>query len=404
MKKFLNLLAILTLMTWGGLFLYYYLSGRIDKYLDPTFRIYALISGIGFLLLGAFNFINRNRGTGLCTHDHAHGEACEHDHHHDHAEHRHAGEEAPAHKHGPACDHGHDHDHGHGHTHDHEHGPACDHGHTHDHEHGPGCDHGHDHKHIHAPYPSAAVVPHHDHEDTASGMAFSLFILLVPILVATSYSQDKFSGEYLAKWGKIERQMQQMRIARDRAGEVGAAKGATVSNPYTQEGIDAAGTYPGAESADTPPDPNATAAGAKAGEAWGSFTIEDLKKMVPQSEAGNFLLDVPQIFYTAGDRELMGVMEGIPVEATAQLMEETLNNPTKTRLKAFRLFIECCAADARPLSIPVDFGKAPPDYTEMGWYKLFGKLHYATENGETIPMIKIERIELTTEPTDGLLF
>lgn len=244
---------------------------------------------------------------------------------------------------------------------------------------------------------------HHDHEETTAGIAFSLLVLLLPLLVATGYSKDRFSGEYLAKWGKIERQMMQMRIARDRAAESTETAGVgAASNPYTREGIDAA--TPGA--ADTPPDPGAPAATkeAAAAESWGTFTIEDLKKMVPQSEAGDFLLDVPQIFYTAGDRELMEVMEGIPVEATAQLMEETLNNPDKTRLKAFRLFIECCAADARPLSIPVDFGKSPPDYVEMGWYKLFGKLHYANENGEIVPLIKIERIESTSEPTDGLLF
>ena len=358
MKKFLNLLAIVTLMTWGALFLYYYTSGRIEKYLDPDFRIYALLSGIGFILLGAFNFINRNQETGVCTHDHPHGEACDHDHH------------------------------GHGHAHDHD----CEHDHSRDHD--------HFRDHTHAPYPTPAVVAH-EHEDTASGMAFSLLILLVPILVATGYSQDKFSGEYLAKWGKIERQMMQMRIAQDRAGEAARNEVGSVSNPYTREGIEEGGTYPGAP--DTPPDPDGKSK-EEAGESWGTFTIEDLKKMVPQSEAGDFLLDVPQIFYTAGDRELMEVMEGIPVEATAQLMEETLNNPNNTRLKAFRLFIECCAADARPLSIPVDFGQAPPDYTEMGWYKLYGKLHYATENGEIVPLIKIERIEATSEPTDGLLF
>jgi len=126
--------------------------------------------------------------------------------------------------------------------------------------------------------------------------------------------------------------------------------------------------------------------------------------MVPQSDAGDFLLDVPQIFYTAGDRELMEVMEGIPVETTAQLMEETLNNPENTRLKAFRLFIECCAADARPLSIPIDFGKAPPGYTEMGWYRIYGKLHYVQEAGEMLPIIRVETVEETAEPMDGLLF
>ena len=356
MKKLLQLLAILTLMIWGGLFLYFYGSGRIEKYLDPSFRIYALISGIGFILLGAFNFIHRNRAVGVCTHDHAHGDACDHDHHHDHD---------------PDPDQGHSHEHHHDHDHDHEQAP------------------------IHS----------HDHEETPSGMAFSLLVLLVPLLAATAYSKDAFSSEYVAKWGKIERQMQQQRIAQARASQPATADATPVTNPSTRDGIEAAEgaagsstPYPG--QADTPPAPKDD----KAAEAWGAFTMEDLKKMVPQNAKGEFLIDVPQIFYTAGDKELMDVMEGIPVETTAQLMEETLHNPNNTRLKAFRLFIECCAADARPLSVPVDFGKAPPEYTEMGWYKLYGKLHYAKENDEIIPMIRIERIEATSEPTDGLLF
>lgn len=217
---------------------------------------------------------------------------------------------------------------------------------------------------------------------------------------ATAYSQDRFSTEYLMKWGKIERQMMQMRIAERQAreatdlGSVGAG-----TNPYTREGIE--GEAP--NDADTPPDPSSEG-GSDETASWDTFTIEDLKQMVPQNDKGEFLLDVPQIFYTAGDKELMEVMEGIPVETTAQLMEETLNNPNNTRLKAFRLFIECCAADARPLSIPVDFSKTPPPYTEMGWYRLYGKLHYAREDGEILPIIEIERIEETVEPTDGLLF
>ncbi len=387
MKKFLQILAILTLCTWGGLFLYFYGSGRIEKYLDPDFRIYALISGIGMILLGAFNFINRNRAADGCGHDHSDGGCCGHEEEHDHG-----------HVHSHECDHGHTHheghacDHDHGHDHDHTHSHESEHGH---HLHGHDCGHDHDKEdgHEHA--------VHHEHEDTPSGVAFSLLILLLPLLVATGYSKDKFSSDYLAKWGKIERQMMQMRIARDQSSEPAdlPAVGAT-DNPYTSEGIAASG----ANTADTPPEPKKDAAETGAAEAWGTFTIEDLKKMVPQNDKGEFLLDVPQIFYTAGDKELMEVMEGIPVETTAQLMEETLNNPNKTRLKAFRLFIECCAADARPLSIPVDFGKAPPQYTEMGWYKLYGKLHYANENGETIPLLQIEKIESTSEPTDGLLF
>ena len=381
MRKFLQSLAILTLLIWGGLFLFFFLTGRIDRFLDPSFRIYALISGIGMILLAAFNFINRNTDVGECCHDHAHGDACDHDHSHDHGH---------DHTHGDECDH----DHGHTHSKD------CDHGHTHTKE----CGHDHDSEHSLDDHSHS-----HDHEETTSGLAFSLAVLLIPILIATNVSHDKFSSGYLAKWGKIERQMMQMRIAKDRKAKAATMEVAeSAPNPYTREGIEA-GT-PGA--ADTPPNPDQPTVGVEAeaeteggeNEAWGTFTLEDLNNMVPQSDKGDFLLDVPQIFYTAGDKELMQVMEGIPIETTAQLMEETMSNANGQRLKAFRLFIECCAADARPLSIPVDFGKAPPEYTEMGWYKLFGKLHYAEEDGEIIPLINIERIEEALEPTDGLLY
>ncbi len=364
MKKILQILSILTLLTWGGVFLYFYVTGRVEKHLDPSFRIYALLSGVGMLLVGGFNFINRNRALDLCTHDHAHGEPCDHDHHH--------------HSHDDAHDHEH-HDCGH----DHDHGESCDHPHEHEHEH----------EHNHG-------GGHHHHEESTSGVIFSLLVLLVPFLFATGYSKDQFSSEYLAKWGKIERQMLQMRIAERNAARPPSISSVDPSaNPYTSDSV--AGETPG--EGDTPPDRET--AEAKTGDpSWSTFTLEDLKQMVPQSDTGDFLLDVPQIFYTAGDRELMEVMEGIPVETTAQLMEETLNNPNNMRLKAFRLFIECCAADARPLSIPIDFGAAPPDYTEMGWYRIYGQLHYVQEGGEMLPIIRVKSVEETAEPMDGLIF
>jgi hypothetical protein len=387
MKKVLTFLTVATLLIWGGLFLYFYATGRIDRYLDPAFRIYALISGVGMLLLGSFNFLNRNKAIGLCTHDHAHGDPCEHDHHHDHS-----------HAH-------HDHDHKDGdcehESHDHSHSHDCEHDHDHDHDH---ADCGHDHSH-------EGHDHSHDHETTTSGVIFSLLVLLIPMIVATGYSKDRFSTEYLMKWGKIERQMMQMRIAKRNeasANQLGSVDPS--QNPYTSAAVAGDAAAPGA--ADTPPDPDPDpdpdpgpdGAEGAGDDSWSTFTLDDLKQMVPQSDVGDFLLDVPQIFYTAGDKELMAVMEGIPIETTAQLMEETLNNPNNTRLKAFRLFIECCAADARPLSIPVDFGKAPPEYTEMGWYKIYGKLSYLNEDGEILPILQVDRVEETLEPTDGLIF
>ena len=370
MKKFLQFLTIATLLAWGAIFLYFYVTGRVEKHLDPSFRIYALLAGIGMALLGAFNLINRNRAIGLCTHDHAHGDECDHDHH--------------------DLDHESDHDHVHGHAPNHQHAS-----HNHGHEPTPVLDQHHSEKHLDQP-----GTHHHHHDDSPSTILFSIIVLLGPLLFATGYSQDQFSPQYLATWSKIERQMMQMRIDKARAARPPTVNTVDSSvdpnaNPYTSDSVGNTVT-----DADTTPDGSTD----DSNDSWGTFTLDDLKQMVPQNEAGDFQLDVPQIFYTAGDKELMDVMEGIPIETSAQLMEETLNNPNGHRLKAFRLFIECCAADARPLSIPIDFGEAPPEYIEMGWYRLYGKLHYVEEEGELLPVLRMERFEETSEPMDELIF
>ena len=218
--------------------------------------------------------------------------------------------------------------------------------------------------------------------------------------MAARFSEDKFSSDYLQKWGKIERQIYQMRMAERR--EARAAQAAVAG---TTSGADAppSGEPGSTDAADTPPSGD-EGAQTDDGDEWGAFTMEDLERMVPKNSAGQFLLDVPQIFYTAGDEELMDVMEGIPVETVAQVMEETLHNPNGHRLKLFRLFVECCAADARPLSIPIDFGAPPPPYEELGWVKVIGTLHYSEEDGDIVPLLQVETMEPTPEPMDMMMY
>ncbi|NNE92952.1 MAG: hypothetical protein HKN23_15010 [Verrucomicrobiales bacterium] len=248
---------------------------------------------------------------------------------------------------------------------------------THDHAHGDSCDHDHDHDHDH--HHAEDEVHDHDHDQTASGLAFSVLILIVPVLMAANFSQGKYSPQYQKKLMQIEAKMAELNREKN--------KGQSVVGNGRNNNPNAVST-PG----DVPPDEN--------GGSLPAFTLQDLKNMVPQNEAGSFLLDVPQIFYTAGDQELMNVMEGIPVEFEAQITEETYANPDGNRLRAFRLMIECCAADARPLSIPVQFEGSPPAYEDLGWYKLVGDLHYARESDEWTAILKVRKFEETAEVID----
>jgi len=352
MKRIFEILSMVTLLVWGAMFLYFFFSGRINDLLTENFRPWVLLAGFGLIGLGLFNLVNLDKSTGACSHDHTHG-----DHTH--------------------CDHGHAHAHDHDHDHDHK---DCDHEHHHhDHKHDESCDH---HHHEHS---DQSRWHSHEHDDaSASSLAFALAVLLIPLLTAAKFSGEKFSKEYTQKWVEIEHQMQ--RIRQQQAAEGQKAAAAATANPYTNPG----GTAP---------------EGQKADPAWGEFTIEDLKKMVPQTSAGDFLLDVPQIYYTAGDQELMKVMEGISVDTTAQVIEDTIENSPAKRLRAYRLMIDCCAADARPLSIPIDFAESLPEYKEMGWYKLVGRLHFhKSEDSEYTPILQIKSFQPTPEPADWMGF
>jgi hypothetical protein len=94
----------------------------------------------------------------------------------------------------------------------------------------------------------------------------------------------------------------------------------------------------------------ATPAGAAETQSYGKFSLADLEAQVPKSKEGNFILEVPEIYYTAGDAEVQRVITGQSVETVAQVLPEKVNNPDGHRLRIFRLLVQCCAADARRTS------------------------------------------------------
>lgn len=159
-----------------------------------------------------------------------------------------------------------------------------------------------------------------------------------------------------------------------------------------------------------PATPGAAPAGATpakadaAAKSFGSFTLADLKAQVPQSKEGNFILEVPEIYYTAGDKEVQSVLKGQPVETVAQVMPEKVNNDAGKRLRVFRLLVQCCAADARPYSVPVEFAEKAPAMKEMTWVKLTGTMDYRTEGGQIVPIIVAKDFKETTAPDNAMLY
>lgn len=423
-RTFVHLLSVAMLLLWGGVLLYFYVSGRISHYLPPDgiFRPMVLASGIGLVVLGLFNLLTMTAEDSGCEgHDHAH----DHDHDHDHKDcgHDHS------HKEG-SCGHDHSHDHDHGHKHEHHAGCGHDHGHDHGHKHehhaGCGHDHGHDHKH------EVTVGCCHDHGHAHEGHAHGileesswpgrlavLLILAAPLSWAALSTPDRYSPNAVVNKGLYDPNYADQSRAEQfdiktksktapKTDTVPPAAPAVASSPATT-----------AKPASTPP-PGVAAANAAMQESgtppknipppaqqsksYGTFSLEDLKAQVPQSKEGNFILEVPELYYTGGDAEVQRVLTGQMVETTAQVLPEKVNNAEGHRLRIFRMLVQCCAADARPFSVPVDFGKKAPDFKDMTWVKVVGKMSYKKEGDQTVPVIEDAKVEETTAPDNATIY
>jgi len=387
-RTIIHFLSILILLLWSAVLLYFHMSGRVAAYLPPDgiFRQMVLISGIGLAVMALFNLFTTNAEDAGCE---AHGCDHEHDHGHDHKQE------------GCGHDHGHDHKHegcGHDHGHDHNH-EGCGHDHGHDHKH-EGC--GHDHG--HAPH------AHHEHshgilaESSWPGRIAALLILAAPLTWAAFQSPDRYSANAITNKGlynpnyndtsnvdKFTLRSDAPAAKPDRAApKVTPMPSAPLPPPAQYQKPDVV-----AKAAPKPPE--------KA-QSYGSFTLEDLKKQVPQSKEGNFILEVPEIYYTAGDAEVQKAITGQPVETIAQVLPEKVNNADGHRLRVFRMLVQCCAADARPYSVPVDFGKKAPEFKDMTWIKVVGKMSYKKEGGQTVPVIEATKVEETTAPADAMIY
>jgi uncharacterized repeat protein (TIGR03943 family) len=69
--------SVAAALVWAGVLLHFVIAGRIQQYLAPVFRQYALLGGLGLLVLALFVLFTHRQPT-ACGHDHGPGE--EHDH------------------------------------------------------------------------------------------------------------------------------------------------------------------------------------------------------------------------------------------------------------------------------------------------------------------------------------
>lgn len=97
---------------------------------------------------------------------------------------------------------------------------------------------------------------------------------------------------------------------------------------------------------------------------------------------------------------MQGAMEGLKVRTEGRWVKEKVNNPNGTRMRLYRLFITCCAADSRAIPITVEFGTEPPSLPLDGWAAIYGEVHFIEENGVPTPVLMADRALAAEAPAD----
>ena len=216
----------------------------------------------------------------------------------------------------------------------------------------------------------------------ATGKILTFLVLLLPVSAAAMFSPDGFGMGAILNRG----------IITDASGL--RAPTTTKNVPLSAPDLPLPSS---GNTASTPPPPAPTPA------ANASTQPPAPLDYLQRTADGTIVAEVLDLLYAAQDNALRKDFEGKAVQLIGQMMPDTSNNATGHRFKAVRMFMTCCAADARPVATLVE-SEASPGVPEMTWIKITGTSTFPIENGRRIAVIKATKVEKCAPPEESMLY
>jgi uncharacterized repeat protein (TIGR03943 family) len=117
---------------------------------------------------------------------------------------------------------------------------------------------------------------------------------------------------------------------------------------------------------------------------------------LPKNEKGQIKASTVDLLYAAGEPMMREDFENKEVEVVGQFLPARTGNPNGDRFQLVRMFVMCCAADARPVSVSVQSREA--SFPEMTWLKISGKVTFPLESGKRAVLIVADSVQQTSSP------
>lgn len=131
----------------------------------------------------------------------------------------------------------------------------------------------------------------------------------------------------------------------------------------------------------------------------------DIAAALPKSADGNLIVNVVDLLMAAEDDTLRPQFEGRTVEMVGQFMpaESGREMDADKRFRLVRMFMVCCAADARPVAVNVESAQ-PARLTEMAWTKVVGTVAFSKDGERHNVVVRSRSAVVTEPPKEAMLF
>jgi uncharacterized repeat protein (TIGR03943 family) len=222
----------------------------------------------------------------------------------------------------------------------------------------------------------------------------ALGVITVPLVAGTVFSKDSYDQQAILNRGFVQDAsgLPVRNVAKD---ATAAAKDAN------QPAIPSAALGGDKDEGPNPLEPPLPqdGSGNPAGQNSADAKDDGSEQYLPRAADGNIALEVSDLLYSETEESLRKMFTGKTIEVIGQF----LPGEQKSDFKIVRMFIVCCAADARPIAVPVK-AEGPVSVADMSWVKVIGQPEFVASGDRTKVVLRAVRVEATDPPADAMLY
>jgi uncharacterized repeat protein (TIGR03943 family) len=239
----------------------------------------------------------------------------------------------------------------------------------------------------------------HQNANSPLRAVVAFFVLFVPLAAGVALSKDSYDQHAVLNRGFV----QDITKLSSRSSSPAARTPNDPVIPPAALGadLDERASEPLPQNApDSQPGPDVAATGGT-GQANPSVPSPDdgSSQYLPKAADGNVALEVTDLLYAESEDSLRKMF----ADKTVEVVGQYLPGSDAKQFRLVRMFIVCCAADARPLAVPVEVS-GPTSATEMGWVKVIGKATFTQKGDRSHVVLQADKVESTDPPAEAMLY